>query len=86
MSIKKNKFTPPGQSKNKEIEIEKIVNRGGSEPQKKTSRKKRVVINILIPEDFLNDLDDHLNQKRTKPSRIKWILEAIDEKLQREQV
>ena len=42
------------------------------------------IVNIRLPEDMLAEVDGLLKQRRVKASRNTWFLEAIVEKIQRE--
>lgn len=74
-----------------EKDIENIVNKGA--PVKEDSnndemlnppkKEKYKVITLRFPESFLKRIDMQ-NKKRTGLSRNAWILEAIQEKLDRE--
>ena len=82
------KFIKPPSEK----DIEKVIAQGASEPKSSKSKKKtdsqkkdKITLTIVAPRGFINDLDEHLNGKRLRPSRAQWILEAMDEKMTREQ-
>jgi hypothetical protein len=69
--------------------IDNIIAKGGEVASVKTSpvsnNKNIKPIKLLIPAGLLNEVDELLISLPIKRTRINWILEAIYEKLQREQ-
>lgn len=72
-----------------EKDIENIVNKGApvkediNHIETRDNVDKFKVITLRFPESFLKRIDN-ANKKRTGLSRNAWILEAIQEKLERE--
>ena len=63
--------------------VSQVINRGGSSPSAIEQGKERI-FNLRVPEEIVNKVDA-LRRKRTgKISRNTWILEAIEDKLERE--
>lgn len=80
----------PSSTRRKTQDVEEFIQGGGSEPQEKAKPKavaKPTVqpIKLRVPGDLLEEMDAAVNQRRPSPSRHQWILEAIYEKLEREQ-
>ena len=67
--------------------ISDLIEKGGSVPTEKNSKSKNEqTVNIRLPEDILNEIDNSVNSRRIKISRHTWLMEAIIEKLDRESV
>lgn len=66
-----------------------LINRGGSAPAKPAVAKKHyegtTPVVLRIPDDIFKQLDQTLKLRPLKTPRHSWILEAIWEKLSREQ-
>ena len=72
--------------KHENLDVEKLINKGGSVPTEKTSETttpKIRLVQLRLTDDLLNEIDSIRNQFRghPKPSRHSWILEAIIEKI-----
>ena len=74
-----------------EKKINEIIGKGGSVPLEKTSKdsksktdQKEQTVNLRLPEDILNEIDESVNSRRIKISRHTWLMEALVEKLDRE--
>lgn len=67
-------------------DIEAVINRGGtSSAAEERAPDKERIFNLRVPEALVNQVDA-LRKKRTgKISRNTWILEAIEDKIEREQ-
>jgi hypothetical protein len=68
--------------KNIKLDPKEAISRGAdvvSDTKVKT-HKKRILINVGIPENMLHEIDQEL-ENRVGISRTGWILEAIHEKL-----
>jgi hypothetical protein len=67
-------------------DIEAVINRGGtSSASEERAPDKERIFNLRVPEMLVNQVDS-LRKKRTgKISRNTWILEAIEDKIEREQ-
>lgn len=62
--------------------IESYIEAGSQVKSDKKRIYKRQVL-VYIPEDFLSSVDDHI-KKRIGLSRNAWIVEAIQEKMEKE--
>jgi ribosomal protein L2 len=60
----------------KENEISKLINKGGSTTSEK-STKKEIKYTLRISSDLAKQIDDVCNSRVGKISRNTWILEAI---------
>lgn len=73
-----------------EQEINAIIEKGGSVAAargsngKKHDGKQKQPVVIHIPADWLNEIDQIIGERRIKTPRHTWLLEAIAEKLDRE--
>ncbi|RYE36793.1 MAG: hypothetical protein EOP42_02045 [Sphingobacteriaceae bacterium] len=75
-----------------EKEIQLIINKGGSPTQINNEIKDKIKnFNLLILESDLNLISEFCNKRPKKPGRIigfskkDWLLEAVQEKIEREQ-
>ncbi|MEM7756916.1 MAG: hypothetical protein AAF298_02115 [Cyanobacteria bacterium P01_A01_bin.40] len=89
MSIsKKPKTTSSSQS---EAEVQALIEKGGSAARqnKKNSNKKQqkdiVPISLRLPREFSERIETVLEKRALKIPRHTWLLEAIVEKLEREE-
>ncbi|MBE9046719.1 hypothetical protein IQ255_20285 [Pleurocapsales cyanobacterium LEGE 10410] len=89
MSIsKKPKTTPSSQS---EAEVQALIEKGGSaaRQEKKNNNKKQqkdiVPISLRLPRSFSERIETVLEKRALKVPRHTWLLEAIVEKLEREE-
>lgn len=68
-----------------EKEIERLIKQGGSAPQHVTNQvKKELVFNLRIPFDMVEEIDADRKSQGGFVSRNTWILQAIMEKIKRE--
>jgi hypothetical protein len=51
----------------------------------KPNNQGEKVVNLRIPADLLTEIDQSIKNRRPAPSRHQWLLEAVYEKLEREQ-
>lgn len=66
-------------------ELDELANQGGSVVAKSAkSTKVEATVNLRIPVDMLAQVDRVVKQRRLPTPRHRWLLEAIDEKLERE--
>ena len=79
---------------NSSVDVEALINRGGSvaaqiEDEAATAsnstQKQNATVNLRIPLDLLGRIDHSLENRPLKTPRHTWILEALLEKLSREQ-
>ncbi len=74
------------------VDVEALINRGGSAPQPtagpiataEPEEPERRPIMVHIPTGVLSDIERLRKTRRIKTSRTAWIMEAIVEKLDRE--
>lgn len=67
------------------IDIDALISKGANvieDNKKESNQKKSTHINLRIPKDMLRKIDEVM-KKRVGISRIGWILEAIQEKIER---
>jgi hypothetical protein len=80
----------PKQSSNtttKAVDVDALINKGGSVAGKNGGQEKTAVPVILrMPEDILEKVDASVQARRIKTPRHTWLLEAVLEKLERESV
>ena len=72
----------------KEKELEAFIQGGIQEQSEVISSEEAEEVKALklrIPVDLLNSVDALVKQRKPSPSRHQWILEAIYEKVDREQ-
>jgi len=70
-----------------DISVDALINKGGSvaNDDKELSSKKEQQILIRVPSDALEQIDRLVAKRRIKTARVTWLLEAIFEKLDREE-
>jgi len=65
--------------------VNDIINKGSS-VKKLPTVKDCLTVNITIPINFINNIEQILGNKIVKMPRTRWILEAIAEKIEKEKV
>lgn len=71
----------------KRVDVEALINKGGSVAGRNGGLEKSAVPVILrVPEDILEKVDASVQARRIKTPRHTWLLEAILEKLERESI
>jgi hypothetical protein len=74
-----------GKPKKANVNVEALIEKGGSVKSRSTPVAKRVLsIQLRIDENLLGRIDKVLEEKKIKIPRHTWLLEAIHEKLERE--
>jgi hypothetical protein len=69
----------------KSVDIDALINKGGSIAGKNGGQGKEAVPVILrLPGDILQKVDASVQARRIKTPRHTWLLEAVLEKLERE--
>jgi hypothetical protein len=69
----------------KPVDVDALINKGGSVAGKNGGHEKDAVPVILrVPEDILRKVDASVQSRRIKTPRHTWLLEAVLEKLERE--
>lgn len=77
---------PKAASKQEAIHVEALINKGGSVASKAPKPKKTVTqVQLRLPNDLLAQVDSSVRQRPIKTPRHTWFMEAILEKLEREQ-
>jgi predicted HicB family RNase H-like nuclease len=66
-----------------EIEIEKLIKKGGSAPKAEIQVKKQIVFNLRMSTEVVSQIDNDREKQGGFFSRNAWILQAIQEKLNR---
>ena len=69
------------------VDIESLINKGGSVASAQTAPKGSDVatVNLRIPATLVERIDQELKSRPIKTPRHTWLLEAVVEKLNREQ-
>ena len=76
---------PEPKSTISEKDISAVIEKGGSVPiEKQGKSKNEQTVNLRLPENILNEIDNLVSLRRIKISRHTWLMEAIIEKLDRE--
>ncbi len=68
-------------------DVDAVIAKGGSIAQEISQSAESVgagAFTLRVPRDLLRDLDTHRQSRRVKVSRQQWILEAIEQRLERE--
>ena len=69
-------------------DIDAVINRGGSsaasQEDSEDSEEQERVFNLRVPESLVKEVDALRKRRTGKISRNTWILEAIEDKIQRE--
>jgi hypothetical protein len=64
---------------------EELISQGGRSATKPAqSDRTEAIVNLRIPTDMLAQVDKAVKRRRLPTPRHRWLLEAIDEKLERE--
>ncbi len=74
---------PSAQANEKAVNA--IIERGGQVPKSNKVSKNISLVQLRLATDVLTQIDDNRLTRHPKPSRHSWLLEAIYEKLQREE-
>jgi hypothetical protein len=68
-------------------DIEEVINRGGSSAaSQEENQEKERIFNLRVPESLVAKVDALRKRRTGKISRNTWILEAIEDKVERESV
>jgi len=70
-----------------ELDVEALINKGGSAPSEKNGKaqKETVPVILRLPSEMLEQIDASVKAQRVPTPRHRWLLEAVCEKLAREQ-
>ena len=67
-------------------DIDAVINRGGtSSGSQEENQEKERIFNLRVPESLVRQVDALRKRRTGKISRNTWILEAIADKVEREQ-
>jgi len=76
----------PQSSADAVVDIDALINKGGSAPkQSVTDKEDAAAVVLRIPAHILARIDASVKARPIRTPRHTWLLEAIHEKLQREQ-
>jgi len=68
-------------------DIEEVINRGGSSAaSQEENQEKERIFNLRVPESLVAKVDALRKRRTGKISRNTWILEAIEDKVERESI
>ena len=71
------------------VDVNELINKGGSvakSGKSKTSSGREIqAVNLKIPKDVLAQIDELVEQRPIHTPRHTWLMEAVFEKLNREQ-
>ena len=65
------------------MEVSQVINRGGSSTNAMDEKKERI-FNLRVPEEMVEKVDTLRKARTGQVSRNTWILEAIEDKIERE--
>lgn len=69
-----------------EIDVEALINKGGSPPEKNGKPQEGTTPVVLrVPTEMLEQIDTSVKARPIRTPRHTWLLEAVYEKLAREQ-
>ena len=94
MALTRKPSTPPSTSVLKEADIDALINRGGEVPSSKTTATaipakiedpdRIIPTQLRLTKGKLDEIDKQVKRSKIKISRHSWLLQAIEEKLERE--
>lgn len=67
------------------IDVEALINKGGSPPRQDEVKDGAVAVVLRLPAEILSRVDAAVKARPIRTPRHTWLLEAIHEKLQREE-
>jgi hypothetical protein len=76
-----------GKPKKNSVNVEALIEKGGSVSNEDTATNTKRIFNLQlrIDEELLSRIDKVLEERKIKTPRHTWLLEAVHEKLEREQ-
>lgn len=78
---------PKTSSEQNSVDVEALISKGGSVASETPPPKKTVTqVQLRVPNDLLAQVDTAVKQRPIRTPRHTWFMEAILEKLDREQV
>lgn len=66
------------------VDVDDLINRGGSTPQREEQGGEVVPVILRLPAPMLRSIDQAVKSRPVRIPRHTWLLEAIHEKLSRE--
>ena len=85
---KKSALSRKPKPKNKDIQVDAFIDRGlstGTEKKPTINYDTEVLrVQLRLTKGKLKEIDEALSQRKVKVSRHVWLLEAIEEKLEKE--
>jgi len=69
----------------REVDVNALINKGGTASANETEKKAATPVLIRIPAELLDRVDQALSGRPFKIPRNTWVLEAIIEKLEKEE-
>jgi len=82
MTISRKPPTNKSSNKNDKVNIEEIINRGGSVSAEKSKEGRKPIL-LKLDYDTVDQIDHLVRSRKVKIKRQTWIEEAIIEKLSR---
>ena len=77
---------PQSDEKTQEAAIEAVINKGMTRPEDSPEAEDTVrQVVLFLPETLLSEVDALVQQVRPRTSRRAWLVEAIREKVERDQ-
>lgn len=94
MALTRKPSAPPSASILKEADIDALINRGGEVPSSKTMStatptkvedpERIIPTQLRLTKGKLDEIDKQVKRSKIKISRHSWLLQAIEEKLERD--
>ena len=69
----------------KDVDVDSLIKRGGSAPAEPSDSEGVQPVNLKIPKKVLSKIDEIVSQREIEIPRTLWLMEAIHEKIKREQ-
>lgn len=82
---RKPQSTAASAGQSSETAIRSFIERGGSVPGDEAGGVRTKLVQLRLAPELIVRIDTMLRSRRVPPSRHHWILEAIHEKLEREE-
>jgi len=68
-----------------EAEVATLIEKGGSPTRRQEGKSRPQLIQLRLDRELLSSIDAVLHQRKVKTPRHTWMLEALYEKLEREE-
>jgi hypothetical protein len=77
----------PRPARTSTVDVEALINKGGSPPVEATEKTAEATVPVVLrlPSEMLGQIDASVKARPIRTPRHTWLLEAIYEKLAREQ-